>query len=187
MSPNPPAVYPRPRGGTQLLGVGVPAVTGLSPPTRGNRTSACIHRMGSRSIPAHAGEPSVQDDAGVTSGVYPRPRGGTCLWMLRSEVAAGLSPPTRGNRRQQHSSHTGYGSIPAHAGEPTIRSSPIWSSRVYPRPRGGTVSPSRIIPSILGLSRPRGGTVDTNGLQFLLTGLSPPMRGNPLPMCRPTR
>ena len=53
----PPAVYPRPRGGTpQLWRLGV-YVPGLSPPTRGNPAARYAYGTELRSIPAHAGEP----------------------------------------------------------------------------------------------------------------------------------
>ena len=41
---SPPAVYPRPRGGTRPYRRNTDACAGLSPPTRGNRAAACIGR-----------------------------------------------------------------------------------------------------------------------------------------------
>ena len=98
-------VYPRPRGGTPTSR-GIPrGLTGLSPPTRGNPSSACGRRGAKRSIPAHAGEPPAKPvDIGVDKG---------------------LSPPTRGNRGVRAGNPQACGSIPAHAGEPrTPPSSP---------------------------------------------------------------
>ena len=90
--------------------------------------------------------------------VYPRPRGGTGLDDNRGNYSVGLSPPTRGNRAACMSAITELGSIPAHAGEPSLSPAAVRDSGVYPRPRGGT----------LGFKP----------LSVLEAGLSPPTRGN---------
>ena len=51
------AVYPRPRGGTVYAVSAAPFAAGLSPPTRGNHHVVKDEKMGTWSIPAHAGEP----------------------------------------------------------------------------------------------------------------------------------
>ena len=71
----------------------------------------------------------------------------------------GLSPPTRGNRRERGRECSSLGSIPAHAGEPVRHDHREQRHGVYPRPRGGT--------------EPSGTSEDMAG------GLSPPTRGNP--------
>ena len=70
-------VYPRPRGGTTIGSASVTAVQGLSPPTRGNLWRLGVYVPFQRSIPAHAGETPATRAAGVSTTVYPRPRGGT--------------------------------------------------------------------------------------------------------------
>ena len=113
-----PRVYPRPRGGTDAHGARHGDRRGLSPPTRGNRR---LHsdKQGQRgSIPAHAGEPAQRGSVSTPTTVYPRPRGGTGRRGWRRFIPAGLSPPTRGNRKVTGGEHHGTGSIPAHAGEP---------------------------------------------------------------------
>ena len=111
-------VYPRVCGGT-VQGCVVHIVNrGLSPRVRGNpqiRHPALRHF---RSIPACAGEPSIDAISGLTGTVYPRVCGGTvsnspCLGMM-----VGLSPRVRGNPRTRCSDERLYGSIPACAGEP---------------------------------------------------------------------
>ena len=52
---------------------------------------------------------------------------------------AGLSPPTRGNPDRVRVRLPEAGSIPAHAGEPACSNQYRILSRVYPRPRGGTL------------------------------------------------
>ena len=136
----PPAheVYPRPRGGTgkpQYLGA---AVSGLSPPTRGNRGGYAPIRPLKGSIPAHAGEPLRTGASALTASVYPRPRGGTRRWGRRWRVRGGLSPPTRGNHERGLPLRTRARSIPAHAGEPRLKRDKRFADAVYPRPRGGT-------------------------------------------------
>ena len=50
-----------------------------------------------RSIPAHAGEPTLSAAQSGLVAVYPRPRGGTARMIDDAPFAEGLSPPTRGN------------------------------------------------------------------------------------------
>ena len=111
-------VYPRPRGGTCIRAKQSWAVSGLSPPTRGNRVPIADVDSGAGSIPAHAGEPRGDRLVQPCRRVYPRPRGGTVPARTASRATAGLSPPTRGNPTAGRASLTGRRSIPAHAGEP---------------------------------------------------------------------
>ena len=92
------AVYPRPRGGTDMSENKITVKTGLSPPTRGNLIRASSNPGDVGSIPAHAGEPYSHPRPRQRFEVYPRPRGGTPR-RLREEYGRtyGLSPPTRGN------------------------------------------------------------------------------------------
>ena len=151
-------VYPRPRGGTSSGRNFDPFRKGLSPPTRGNPRRLDDVALPDRSIPAHAGEPRAVSPDGRAHAVYPRPRGGTTGSRSGESRAMGLSPPTRGNPAYGHRRRRHVRSIPAHAGEPSSRSSRKAASRVYPRPRGGTTSPDAV--------------------ETIKAGLSPPTRGN---------
>ena len=111
-------VYPRPRGGTAIWEVAAGTIAGLSPPTRGNRHPIPFRCRRSRSIPAHAGEPSAARYEIPRRPVYPRPRGGTRAGGKSAISSFGLSPPTRGNLAATVELPAGLGSIPAHAGEP---------------------------------------------------------------------
>ena len=71
------------------------------------------------SIPAHAGEPPSASTGPRPAWVYPRPRGGARYPDRFGCLDGGLSPPTRGSRSEAPSTLTVWGSIPAHAGEPT--------------------------------------------------------------------
>ena len=90
--------------------------------------------------------------------VYPRPRGGTICALSPTPRGLGLSPPTRGNQPSRRRGTLTPRSIPAHAGEPGSAGWGKSISKVYPRPRGGT------LPIRVWLHPPK--------------GLSPPTRGN---------
>ena len=111
-------VYPRPRGGTPIVGMRPRMVVGLSPPTRGNLEIMDAPPSLRGSIPAHAGEPVVRHVCLLSRGVYPRPRGGTNPMNFIPSWRWGLSPPTRGNRSNLRPGLAHIRSIPAHAGEP---------------------------------------------------------------------
>ena len=150
-------VYPRPRGGTPPKLKPSPSKGGLSPPTRGNPPVAFLPPAGRRSIPAHAGEPSVASRLASAMAVYPRPRGGTRFDQSFGMFASGLSPPTRGNRFDPASIGSTPRSIPAHAGEPAQTRLESLAAEVYPRPRGGTSSAKINRRSLVGLSPPTRG------------------------------
>ena len=151
-------VYPRACGGTSKRSTLCAILQGLSPRMRGNRTVSVDEPDGTGSIPAHAGEPSSTRRSPRSNRVYPRACGGTEDWWAVQWTLTGLSPRMRGNRAHGHDGVQAGGSIPAHAGEPSVVSVPpalIW---VYPRACGGTRT------WMLACSAP--------------TGLSPRMRGN---------
>ena len=152
-------VYPRVCGGTGRRQGRPSAGQGLSPRVRGNRVGI-VHQVGRlRSIPACAGEPPPDADAGSVSKVYPRVCGGTLTGLCHHNTSAGLSPRVRGNLRSRSDRHTGRRSIPACAGEP---------------PRGSAVSvPARVYPRVCG------GTVDNADGNDGPSGLSSRVRGNP--------
>ncbi len=151
-------VYPRVCGGTDQFPQYAPHQDGLSPRVRGNLRGGCRYRHRAGSIPACAGEPSVQYKTSMASTVYPRVCGGTedCIEVL--EAIQGLSPRVRGNRGLPPGAADGLRSIPACAGEPTGYVVEYRVGRVYPRVCGGTIAPA-------GRPRPP-------------KGLSPRVRGN---------
>ena len=157
-------VYPRVCGGTRSTPFSRKICVGLSPRVRGNLGPR--HRVGNRrgSIPACAGEPRAHRAARETNGVYPRVCGGTGSAPFAGLPIGGLSPRVRGNQTGQASDHRWAGSIPACAGEPSLRSRPPACYGVYPRVCGGTsTSCGRVGP---------------------VPGLSPRVRGNPIRITR---
>ena len=162
-----PGVYPRACGGTQH---GPPPrwrSSGLSPRVRGNPawTTAALAVLGS--IPARAGEPSMDHRRAGGPRVYPRACGGTISPLHLLRLPWGLSPRVRGNRRLIGSSGNEPGSIPARAGEPRASGSSAAIPSVYPRACGGT----------------RQG----NDVGSAASGLSPRVRGNPCRLRRRLR
>ena len=131
---------------------------GLSPPVRGNRQHQATVRADGGSIPACAGEPIEIQPPQDKPEVYPRLCGGTPPVRYAACLSRGLSPPVRGNRRQQPVERGCVGSIPACAGEPSAGCGGGLFDWVYPRLCGGT--------SASGVPRTGSG------------GLSPPVRGN---------
>ena len=71
----------------------------------------------------------------------------------------GLSPPTRGSRKQGENVSPILRSIPAHAGEPRHPRTNHLLPGVYPRPRGGADTASCTICLICGLSPPTRGSL----------------------------
>ena len=163
-------VYPRVCGGTYRSGFPSRTRMGLSPRVRGN-----LHRHGGHpdragSIPACAGEPRGDCRRRVRSGVYPRVCGGTVAVYVKVRAVLGLSPRVRGNRIVLAAELPAVGSIPACAGEPSLRRAGAGPDGVYPRVCGGTNQ---------WPSAPQTGR-----------GLSPRVRGNPhrrLPQRMPPR
>ncbi len=109
-------------------------------------------------IPAHAGEPRLENCQDKSQMAYPRACGGTPLHSKRGQFLRGLSPRMRGNRDLLEKLIHGSGPIPAHAGEPGVFLRLFKKLRAYPRACGGT-------PICLVLCT-------------FLPGLSPRMRGN---------
>ena len=111
-------VYPRERGGTEGQTQREFAREGLSPRTRGNPSQSRHAKSYRGSIPANAGEPESNRVFCAVRRVYPRERGGTELQFAGLSFLDGLSPRTRGNRRDAKAALAAARSIPANAGEP---------------------------------------------------------------------
>ena len=129
-------VYPRARGESAIAVTGALALVGLSPRTRGILCKALWALFVLGSIPAHAGNPFGNCASTCSFRVYPRARGESCDRLLYPFSVEGLSPRTRGIQPHLMREPVMLGSIPAHAGNPSIRPQACRSSRVYPRARG---------------------------------------------------
>jgi len=139
-------------------------LSGLSPRVRGNPAMILLAVELRRSIPARAGEPTVEQPVNDLRRVYPRACGGTQLWQIGMDALHGLSPRVRGNRLAELRVRAAAGSIPARAGEPSLTRHSQTPSRVYPRACGGTVNDSICPTPMMGLSpRVRGNHPDRHG------------------------
>ena len=145
---------------------------GLSPRMRGNLRPTKRTAYNTGSIPAHAGEPLPSGLAPTSGWVYPRACGGTPGICSTTQMRSGLSPRMRGNLGNARQMEAGdgsiprmrgnlgafcpglhqNGSIPAHAGEPTVCSQWGGWDRVYPRACGGTKESASVAAYIAGLS-----------------------------------
>ena len=115
-----------------------PALVGLSPRVRGNRTRRQRRRLRYGSIPACAGEPAAIRCRAGRGTVYPRVCGGTAGGLISQIRLDGLSPRVRGNLDVLEHRRAHCGSIPACAGEPLTVDPTDTSLVVYPRVCGGT-------------------------------------------------
>ena len=154
-------VYPRACGGTTGEPTWVWTGWGLSPRLRGNLNASVNVNVKRRSIPAPAGEPQKGNVRCKAKWVYPRACGGTAARPRLTELRDGLSPRLRGNRTPVVDMASRNRSIPAPAGEPTVRSARPNTSAVYPRACGGTWRARRRCGPAGGLSpRLRGNLLD---------------------------
>ncbi len=130
---------------------------GRSPRTRGSHPRAAPAPIPSGSIPAHAGEPLPAEPARWPARVDPRARGGASSGVTSGTTRRGRSPRTRGSPSRTRLRPTPWGSIPAHAGEPTVRTWPGHGTWVDPRARGGASQTAKSLVHVWGRSpRTRG-------------------------------
>ena len=139
-------------GGTTRSGGSRDASQGLSPRVRGNQSSISYRVSRTRSIPACAGEPPRGSSLVRATVVYPRVCGGTVVRCAGERGCTGLSPRVRGNQAESGGVGDDHGSIPACAGEPTLRAHSCRQSAVYPRVCGGTNGDGRLLSLPVGLS-----------------------------------
>ena len=147
---------------------------------RGNHSSGGTSACGNRSIPAYAGEPSINDLQCLLTMVYPRVCGGTQAEVVVTAGDVGLSPRMRGNPAAAAVIVIVIvRSIPAYAGEPRCRPS-RWRSRwVYPRVCGGTRGRNRCRRDEEGLSPRMRGNLEIRGFERGVERSIPAYAGEP--------
>ncbi len=156
-------VYPRVCGGTPTRTQSEKTAEGLSPRVRGNHLRGVWGQNIAGSIPACAGEPSLDTVSIDSPTVYPRVCGGTAWIAIARRPVHGLSPRVRGNLTPADHATGVRRSIPACAGEPPPTTAARGDQKVYPRVCGGTLPWA-----------PSG---------EYIAGLSPRVRGNPSTVC----
>ena len=128
-----------------------------------------------RSIPAPAGEPTLDNHSRCRSTVYPRACGGTDAGEGLAYAIGGLSPRLRGNQLSRVDRAHLLGSIPAPAGEPGFSNRLLPAVEVYPRACGGTFENRDTTRPPAGLSpRLRGNLHDTLRLKKTLGSIPAP-------------
>ena len=133
-------VYPRGCGGAKMKRGDLDKMSGLSPRVRGSPLRGLREPSGPGSIPAGAGEPAWRLPSRHRRGVYPRGCGGAPSCFPPRPSDWGLSPRVRGSPYKHNPIRWLHGSIPAGAGEPTLRERAPNLSWVYPRGCGGANS-----------------------------------------------
>ena len=139
-------------GETRCIALHLGNTQGLSPRVRGNPSCYGRSILYSGSIPTCAGEPSSASPSSRTSRVYPHVCGGTLTTAWLSPSRMGLSPRVRGNPSRDTIAASGHRSIPTCAGEPRWQIDRSYPKQVYPHVCGGTLRPSAMDWSPLGLS-----------------------------------
>ncbi|ENA19292.1 hypothetical protein EC2016001_3646 [Escherichia coli 201600.1] len=129
-------VYPRWRGELAVDFAGVVSAGGLSPLARGTRTRDAPRFVGTRFIPAGAGNSHHDARATRQGSVYPRWRGELARRQFSGRFVLGLSPLARGTLPARLRSPSSDRFIPAGAGNSNrLFVFPIFMT-VYPRWRG---------------------------------------------------
>ena len=176
--------YPRSRGATLIMSLCWRVWPGLSPLTRGNPQGPRPGTLAGGPIPAHAGQPGIQQLFHVLFGAYPRSRGATEARVNRDFADEGLSPLTRGNPHLVLARVHRPGPIPAHAGQPTAPARQPRRLRAYPRSRGATQARRGLITGSRGLSPLTRGNQPIPGAMRLPRGPIPAHAGQPTPSAR---
>ena len=153
-------VHPRACGGNMARRSISRAVQGASPRLRGKRETDGPHPHRGGCIPAPAGETGRSLPVAAVQGVHPRACGGNGEGSPLVLLVLGASPRLRGKPSRSGEDGSGWGCIPAPAGETGEFSEPPPLDRVHPRACGGNVD-----------RPPRPGC---------LSGASPRLRGKPL-------
>ena len=113
--------HPRSRGGNCCATRGRCWPQGPSPLARGKHVPDAALAVDAGTIPARAGETVAQlaGDAGLRD--HPRSRGGNSINETGKYVGKGPSPLARGKRSEGTNRERRLGTIPARAGETTLR------------------------------------------------------------------
>ena len=162
----------------------VVSCVGLSPRTRGSPCGRGGQATRVGSIPADAGEPPCATRPRTCLRVYPRGCGGAALASALATWSDGLSPRTRGSRRGEIGDRLRVGSIPADAGEPGGNGGGSDRLGVYPRGRGGAVSPALPMAEYRGLSPRTRGSLQGDRKRHGGMGSIPADAGEPRPRNR---
>ena len=133
-------VHPRSRGAAISAPVSPTVAQGPSPLTRGSPILRLEFFGSSRSIPAHAGQPTRCRPRTCRRWVHPRSRGAASTPPPGSAALGGPSPLTRGSPALLRRLAGLARSIPAHAGQPIALVEALTVVPVHPRSRGAALT-----------------------------------------------
>ena len=128
--------FPRPRGDGPEPRGRRPALTAVSPPTRGWTHRGIRDRPCAPGFPAHAGMDPHHAAQPPNTTRFPRPRGDGPHPLFASSLPLAVSPPTRGWTCHSYGSKPDGTGFPAHAGMDPSHHGPLIPKSRFPRPRG---------------------------------------------------
>ena len=135
-----------------MAAVGLGAVWGSSPLTRGAPTPDAVRASAGRLIPAYAGSTPARA-ANIQPGrAHPRLRGEHTRAARCSTPPVGSSPLTRGAQPAEPVATQPVGLIPAYAGSTGAADNLGGRSQAHPRLRGEHCGGARLVPSLTGSS-----------------------------------
>ncbi len=103
---------------------------------RGSQVEPIAAYLDDGSIPAHAGQPNVEEQGYTLDGVDPRACGAAVVATGAESTHEGRSPRMRGSPMKRYRLAINLGSIPAHAGQPRQRARRVVGNGVDPRACG---------------------------------------------------
>ena len=109
---------------------------GTSPHARGKDTARQAMRIGSRNIPAHAGQRLLRSPWASAGLEHPRTRGAKGKQWPASARPRGTSPHTRGKATLSRLAKPVIRNIPAHAGQSNTAKQKAIIDQEHPRTRG---------------------------------------------------
>ncbi len=130
-------VYPRIHGGNSYAARARAECEGLSPHSRGKRSTCVSIAVSGGSIPAFTGETWLINLSTLPTEVYPRIHGGNIRGLFSGMQEPGLSPHSRGKRVEHIITGHERRSIPAFTGETASPVTQRSAAEVYPRIHGG--------------------------------------------------
>ncbi len=171
-------VHPRGRGEQRmgrLLNVLAP---GSSPRARGTVLHFGADSLGSRFIPAGAGNRLECCNMSAPPPVHPRGRGEQPVPAQKLQESSGSSPRARGTAHNPANGGSYVRFIPAGAGNSSGRSWPVPAKTVHPRGRGEQMGSAPASSRVSGSSPRARGTVDVLAAKLGLYRFIPAGAGN---------
>ncbi len=177
-------VHPRSRGAATPARAKRVARQGPSPLSRGSRRRTSRKASPQGSIPALAGQPTVDAQTEAAQVVHPRSRGAADAPDEAAVCAVGPSPLSRGSLDDRGRRQLDIGSIPALAGQPCGIGQTENRPGVHPRSRGAALQHLAKLRAIRGPSPLSRGSPFVHWVRARQCGSIPALAGQPLAQMR---